>query len=102
VTAADVGYRKPHPLLFESALERLGVAPHQAVFVGDSYEDDIVPAAQLGMTAVLKLNGREPDPRWVLARYQVPSLAALLQLAAFTRLRATQTWRSPARRPPRD
>ncbi len=35
----------------------------------------------------------ESGARWLMARYQVPSLAALLQLEAFTRLRATQTSR---------
>jgi len=34
---------------------------------------------------VLKLNDREPDASWVLARYQIPSLAALLELEVFSR-----------------
>ncbi len=80
-----MGYRKPHPLVFESALRQLDLQPDQAVVVGDSYEWDIVPAASLGMIPVLKLNERAPDPRWVLARYQIPSLAALLQLELLRR-----------------
>lgn len=80
VTSGDVGYRKPHPLVFESALRELQLQPEHAVVVGDSYECDIVPAASLGMIPVLKLNEREPDPQWVLARHQILSLAALLQL----------------------
>jgi FMN phosphatase YigB (HAD superfamily) len=102
VTSGDEGYRKPHPCIFETALRHLNFQPNQVAVVGDSYEWDIVPAANLGLITVLKLNERRPDPSWVLAGYQVPSLAALLQLEAFTRLRATQTWRSPARPPPRD
>ena len=85
VTSGEVGFRKPHPLVFESAIRQLGVQPDEAVVVGDSYENDIVPAAKLGMVPVLKLNGREPDASWVLARYQVSSLAALLQLEVFSR-----------------
>jgi HAD superfamily hydrolase (TIGR01509 family) len=80
VTSGDVGYRKPHLLVFESALRELQLQPEHAVVVGDSYECDIVPAASLGMIPVLKLNEREPDPQWVLARHQILSLAALLQL----------------------
>jgi len=79
-TSGEAGYRKPHPLVFESAAKQLGVRPEQAVVVGDDYEQDIVPAAGLGTVPVLKLNERDPDPDWVLARYQVPSLAALLDL----------------------
>jgi hypothetical protein len=32
------------------------------------------------MVPVLKLNDRTPDPRWALARAQIPSLAELLEL----------------------
>jgi len=84
VTSGELGYRKPHPLVLESALGRLGVAPEEVVAVGDCYENDVVPAAKLGMIPVLKLNGREPDASRVRARYQVPSLAALLELEVFS------------------
>jgi len=85
VTSGELGFRKSHPLVFESALARLGVSPDEVLAVGDSYEEDIVPAAKLGMVPVLKLNDREPDASWVLARYQIPSLAALLELEVFSR-----------------
>ena len=62
-TSGDAGYRKPHPLVFASAAEQIGVRPEQTVVVGDDYEKDIVPAASLGMIQVLKLNERAPDPR---------------------------------------
>jgi HAD superfamily hydrolase (TIGR01509 family) len=80
VTSADVGVRKPHALVFETALRDLGVNPEDTVLVGDSYEIDIVPAAVLGMTPVLKLNEREPDPAFTLARHQISSLADLFRL----------------------
>lgn len=80
VTSGEVGYRKPHPLVLESAASQLGVEPGQTVVVGDSYEWDIVPAARLRMVPVLKLNDRAPDFRWTEARAQIPSLAALLDL----------------------
>jgi putative hydrolase of the HAD superfamily len=80
VTAGEVGYRKPHPLVFATAARLLGAQPERTMVVGDSYELDVVPAASLGMIPVLKLNERAPDPRWTLAREQVASLAALLDL----------------------
>lgn len=84
-TSGEVGYRKPHPLVFTAAAERLGVRPERTLVVGDSYTLDIVPAASLGMVPVLKLNERAPDPRWVLARAQVPSLSDLLALELLRR-----------------
>lgn len=84
-TTGEIGVRKPHTLVFECALDWLGARPDEVIVVGDSYEHDIVPAAKLGMVPVLKLNDREPDAGWVLAQYQVPSLAALLELEILIR-----------------
>jgi putative hydrolase of the HAD superfamily len=47
------GYVKPHPTIFQSALEQLGVEPAQAVMVGDSLEEDVEGARALGMRAIL-------------------------------------------------
>ena len=48
-----MGYRKPHASLFLRALEELGVAPHEALFVGDRLVDDVGGAQGVGMHAVL-------------------------------------------------
>ncbi len=40
VTSAEAGAAKPDPAIFRLALERLGVAPHDAVHIGDSEEDE--------------------------------------------------------------
>ncbi len=43
-------------------LERLGVAPDEAVMVGDTIEDDVHGALAVGMRAVLvDREGRYPD-----------------------------------------
>jgi len=47
-----VGWRKPHAKIFEEALKRLGVAAEETLFVGDSPEEDIKGAKQLGMKTV--------------------------------------------------
>ena len=41
--------RKPHPAIFERALEALGVRAERTLFVGDSLAVDIAGAAALGM-----------------------------------------------------
>jgi putative hydrolase of the HAD superfamily len=53
VFSSEVGLRKPHPSLFEAPLAELGVAPQEAVFVGDSLAADIRGAQAVGMLAVL-------------------------------------------------
>jgi putative hydrolase of the HAD superfamily len=52
VISEDFGRRKPHPAIFAAALERIGVPPTDAVYVGDSPLDDIVGAANAGLRAV--------------------------------------------------
>jgi putative hydrolase of the HAD superfamily len=53
VSSADHGYLKPHPSIFETALNALGVDAHEAVMVGDSVKHDIEGARRIGMRAVL-------------------------------------------------
>lgn len=48
-----VGVRKPDAAIFRLALARLGVEPRAAVFVGDSYGHDCLPALAVGMAAIL-------------------------------------------------
>jgi putative hydrolase of the HAD superfamily len=60
VYSCDVGYRKPHRRIFETALEQLGVQPHEAVFIGDSYHADIAGAERIGLRAIWRINGDEP------------------------------------------
>jgi putative hydrolase of the HAD superfamily len=61
VTAADVGYLKPHPEIFEYALNKLGVSADEAVFVGDNAVADIAGAQGAGMYAIQRrIRGRIP------------------------------------------
>ena len=50
--AADVGASKPDTRMFHRALERSGVAPGEAVHVGDHPIDDVQGAADAGMASI--------------------------------------------------
>jgi HAD superfamily hydrolase (TIGR01662 family) len=52
VASCDAGWMKPHPALFQQALEELGVSPAETVMVGDDLRADIGAALALGMRAV--------------------------------------------------
>ena len=47
------GRVKPHPTIFQAALELLGVDAADAVMVGDSLDEDVEGARALGMRAIL-------------------------------------------------
>lgn len=51
--SALVGVEKPDPAIFRAALDALGVAPEEALYVGDLYDVDVVGARDAGMQAVL-------------------------------------------------
>lgn len=51
--SSEVGYKKPHPKIFETALKGLDIKPNSAVFVGDRLEEDIGGAQKVGMSTVL-------------------------------------------------
>jgi putative hydrolase of the HAD superfamily len=51
--SARVGYQKPHPAIFEHALDLLGVAAADAVHVGDDPTADILGARRAGIDGVL-------------------------------------------------
>jgi putative hydrolase of the HAD superfamily len=55
VFSSEVGKRKPHPAIFERALEALTVTAEDTVFVGDRLYEDVRGAAELGMTTVQAL-----------------------------------------------
>jgi len=63
VTPEDVHNPKPHPDPVRVAVERLGVAPHEALFVGDS-PHDIVSGREAGTRTAAALWG--PFPREAL------------------------------------
>jgi len=62
LASSDIGYRKPSPVIMESALSRLGVSAEEAVMVGDSRRVDVAAAKQVGAVSVLIERETEPGP----------------------------------------
>ncbi len=60
-----VARRKPDPAHLQALLTQIGVAPREAVMIGDS-RNDLEAARGLGMPVVLLREGYGPDPRWAL------------------------------------
>lgn len=56
ISAADVGYLKPHSKIFEFALAQLQLQPQEVVFVGDNLKADIAGAQSAGMKAIWRKN----------------------------------------------
>jgi putative hydrolase of the HAD superfamily len=48
-----VGKEKPHPLIFQTALQSLNVTPEESLYTGDLYSVDYLGATNVGMNSVL-------------------------------------------------
>ncbi|MFN8398350.1 MAG: HAD-IA family hydrolase [Bacteroidia bacterium] len=72
MTPDACGYKKPHPQIFHDALNAANCPAEQALFVGDSYAEDIEGGSKVGMDVVFfnpkaKENpGRFPEIRDLL------------------------------------
>lgn len=53
IDSFNVGIEKPDPRIFQLALERSGVAPNEAAYVGDLYSVDVVGARNAGLLPIL-------------------------------------------------
>lgn len=79
VTSAQMGCRKPHPAIYEFTLARLGARAAETMFVGDSWEPDVIGPLAAGMQAVhISRRGTGPLPDVPLGASRVDNLRALL------------------------
>jgi putative hydrolase of the HAD superfamily len=63
LTSAEVGARKPAPVIFERALDLAGARAREAIHVGDSLEEDVAGARAVGIEPVLiRRDGADPLP----------------------------------------
>ena len=53
VFSSDVRACKPDPAVITTALERLAIPPHRAVYIGDNAYDDVTGAGRAGLPTVL-------------------------------------------------
>jgi len=53
LTSARIGYRKPHPKIYATALRRAALPPSEVLFVGDNARADVLGPRAAGMRAVL-------------------------------------------------
>lgn len=78
IDSFEVGVEKPDPRIFRLGLERAGLDPAEAVYIGDLYSIDVRGARAVGMDAVLL----DPDGGWGARDCRTaPGLLAAVHLA---------------------
>jgi FMN phosphatase YigB (HAD superfamily) len=83
--SSDVGFIKPHPEIFRQTLAQDNLNADNVVFIGDTYQQDIIGAKRVGMKTIW-LNSRN-EPRDLVTEdspdYEIQSLEALIQNQIF-------------------
>lgn len=52
ISSAAFGKRKPHPAIFDAALQHFKISAQEAAMVGDTFDADIIGAQQAGMFSI--------------------------------------------------
>jgi putative hydrolase of the HAD superfamily len=53
VISSEIGFQKPSPVIFQNALDQLGLRAESVLHVGDSLQEDVQGARAAGLRAVL-------------------------------------------------
>jgi len=77
VVSSEAGWAKPHPRIYGAALAALGVAPAEALMVGDREREDLEGARSAGLRSLLyDPRGLRPGPDAVRDLRAVPARLA--------------------------
>jgi len=79
ITSDSMGYKKPHPMAFGLALERVGVEAKDVIMIGDNLEADILGAKAVGIGQIYFNPYSQPHNEEI--DYEVKSLRDILGIA---------------------
>lgn len=52
IFSSDLGFKKPDPRIFLAGARALGLNEEEVLYIGDNFENDIIPSIKLGMKAM--------------------------------------------------
>ena len=73
IYSEDVGVAKPYPGIFSEAASKSNSKPFETVYIGDSYENDIVGAKNFGWQAIF-FNPKKTSENNSLADFEISDL----------------------------
>ncbi|MZH15166.1 MAG: HAD-IIIA family hydrolase [Nitrospinae bacterium] len=84
IYSSDTPYRKPHPSIFELAIDNLNMKPEEILFVGDNIPLDVVGAKNVGMKSAWINRARKNISAESEPDYELHSLEDLLRIGSPT------------------
>jgi putative hydrolase of the HAD superfamily len=93
VISSLVGYSKPHPRIFEIALEKAELSPEEAVHVGDTFRDDIEGAQSVGIRPVLikRTEGMGISAKYLLSKRPTSDYPFITSLSELPKMLSSTT-----------
>ncbi|MFY8188869.1 MAG: YjjG family noncanonical pyrimidine nucleotidase [Flavobacterium sp.] len=80
VTDSDqAGVKKPHPLIFEKAIQKANTSFSSSLMIGDSWEADIEGAHNVGLNAIYFNEHKQPFPKQPV----IDEITTLLELKKY-------------------
>lgn len=80
---ADWGFRKPHSSVFYRMLQLLDITPNEAIYVGDSFKNDVYGPTCIGMKTIWLNPNKLPKPiefSNINPTYEISSLNEILKI----------------------
>ncbi|MDK2982811.1 MAG: putative hydrolase of the superfamily [Thermococcaceae archaeon] len=77
-TSEEAGFYKPHPRIFELALEKANVKGEEAIYVGDNPLKDCVGARQVDMVSVLLDKNGNKKELWKECEFVISDLREIV------------------------
>jgi putative hydrolase of the HAD superfamily len=62
--SSQVGYCKPHPLIYQTAVLSLDLRMEEVCFIGDNWDEDVIGPTQQGMQAIWVKTPRKQKEGW--------------------------------------
>jgi putative hydrolase of the HAD superfamily len=80
VFSDEIGYYKPHPSIFNSALKELGCNPRNAIHIGDRLETDIKGAKDCNMYTVWFNTSNTTETKKIKPDYEIQEISEVIPL----------------------
>jgi len=80
VFSDEIGFSKPHRLMFETALKELDAHPSEAIHIGDGLRTDIAGAKAIGMKAIWIKNEETTTSGLYMPDYEVSTLPQVITI----------------------
>ncbi len=80
IYSSNTPFRKPHPSIFNLAIESLNLEPAEILFVGDNFALDVLGAKDVGMKSAWVNRDRKNMPSDALPDYELHSLEDLFRI----------------------